>query len=219
MANSDELIIDLTGYKDRVGSRVIPGRYKVRVDDAEQDKTKNGDPMINVFLSIVGGEFEGSTVVDRLLPAHTKAQFRLVGFMQAIGLQTPRKRIRINLAQWRGKLLEVDIEDGEPYNNRVKSEIRGYYRIERAAAADDLLADGLAEFAPGGSYGPSDADRADIEQMKGEVAASSARARGELPPDDLLPDDQLAAEREVAQAPEDDGEIYAPIDLETLDLE
>lgn len=133
MANGDEFTVDLSNYKDRVGSRVVPGRYRVRVDDAEMDQTQAGDTMINVWLVVADGEFEGATVIDRLLPQHPKALFRIVGFMQAIGLPTPKKRLRLNIGQFIGKMLEVDIEDGDPYNGRVKSEVRGYYRIEKKA--------------------------------------------------------------------------------------
>lgn len=127
---ADEVVLDLTNYKDRVGSRVTPGRYKVYVEDAELDSTREGKPMINIWLRVQEGSFEGATVIDRLLPAHEKALFRVVGFMQAIGLPTPKKRMKLNVRQFIGRQLEVDIEDGEPYNGRVKSEIRGYYRIE-----------------------------------------------------------------------------------------
>jgi len=129
----DEVVLDLTNYKDRVGSRVVPGRYRVRVSDAELDKTREGKAMINVWLDVVGGEFAGGTVIDRLLPEHPKALFRVVGFLQAIGQATPKKRLKINVASFVGKQLDVDIEDGEPYNGRVKSEIRGYYRIEKGS--------------------------------------------------------------------------------------
>jgi uncharacterized protein DUF669 len=147
---SDEFVIDLTNYKDRVGSRVTPGRYTVFVEDAETDTTSTGKPMINVWLVIKGGEFEGSTIIDRLLPAHEKALFRVVGFMQAIGMPTPKRQMKLNVNAFRGKTLVVDIEDGEPYNGRVKSEIRGYYKAEQTKGAPARPTsgegDGLDEF-------------------------------------------------------------------------
>jgi hypothetical protein len=180
---NDDVVIDLTNYKDRVGSRVTPGRYRVRVDDAELDKTKNGEPMINVWLTVVKGDFEGSTVIDRLLPAHPKAQFRVVGFMQALGIPTPRKRLKLNVSSFKGRQLDVDIEDGEPYNGRVKSEIRGYNRIEKGSEvggqADledidplDLPEDLPAE--PDREYVDGDEE---LSAMQEDIAASSAAAR------------------------------------------
>ena len=90
--SNDDFELDLTNYKDRVGSRVTPGRYRVYVEDAEMGQTSKKDPMINIWLLIQGGEFDGATIIDRLLPAHEKALFRVVGFMDAIGLPTPKKR-------------------------------------------------------------------------------------------------------------------------------
>lgn len=166
---TDNFVLDLTNYKDRVGQRVSPGRYRVIVEDAEMDKSKAGNQMINLWLRVVGGEFEGATIIDRLTISE-KSLFRVVGFMQAIGLPTPKKRLSLNLAVFTGKLLDIDVEDGEPYNGRVKSEVRGYLRIQGAAtkgvdAPDDLS--GLDEFAPA-PKGPS----AFVEAAAEEVVPS-----------------------------------------------
>lgn len=145
---SDDIIIDLSNYKDRVGSRIAPGRYRVQVEDAEQTKAASGNTMINLWLRVIGTEFDGQTVVDRLVLTE-KSLFRVVGFMQAIGLPTPKKRLKISVRQFIGKVLEVDVEDGDPYNGRVKSEVRGYLRVARSEqddAGDDL--DDLEDDAP-----------------------------------------------------------------------
>lgn len=135
MAGSNEITVDLTEFKDRVGSRLAPGRYRVIVDDAETETARSGNEMILLFFRVLDGDFANSTVVDRLVLT-PNSLFRVVGFMQAIGLPTPRKRMKINLAQFKGKVLEVDVEDGEPYNGRVKSEVRGYLRSTTATPAD-----------------------------------------------------------------------------------
>jgi hypothetical protein len=154
---SEEVNIDLSNYKDRVGNRVLPGRYHVIVEDAEMDKSQAGNQMINLWLRVQGGEFNGAVLVDRLTLTE-KALFRVVGFMQAIGMQTPKKRLRVNIGTFINKGLDVDVDDGEPYNGRVKSEIRGYLRPVRGesngtAAVADLPAD-LEEF--GGAEPPAD---------------------------------------------------------------
>jgi len=146
---ADDLIVDLTNYKDRVGNRVVPGRYSVIVEDAEPDTAKSGNQMVNLWLRVQGGEFDGATIVDRLVLTD-KSLFRVVGFLQAIGLPTPRKRFKINARAFVGRTLDIDVEDGDPYNGRVKSEVRGYMRSiggNTSAAADlddvsDLPTDG-----------------------------------------------------------------------------
>jgi hypothetical protein len=135
---SDDLTIDLSNYKDKVGSRVLPGRYRVIVEDAEKTKAASGNEMINLWLRIQGGEFDGSTIIDRLVLTENSL-FRVVGFMQAIGFPTPKKRISLNLRQFTGKVLDVDIEDGDPYNGRVKSEIRGYFRVAGTAEVEEAV--------------------------------------------------------------------------------
>lgn len=135
---AEELVVDLTQYKDRVGQRVAPGRYKVIVDDTEQDTAKSGNTMINLWLRVMEGEFKDAVIIDRLVLT-PNSLFRVVGFMQAIGLPTPKKRVKINLRQFLNQVLLVDVEDGDPYNGRVKSEVRGYERakdIKREAPAD-----------------------------------------------------------------------------------
>lgn len=133
---SDELTIDLSNYKDKVGSRVTPGRYKVLVEDVESTEARSGNKMINLWFNIQDGEFKGQTIVDRLVLTENSL-FRVVGFMQALGLPTPKKRLKLNLRLFVGKVLEIDVEDGDPYNGRVKSEVRGYSRIPGANGAGE----------------------------------------------------------------------------------
>lgn len=137
---AEEVIIDLSNYKDRVGSRVMPGTYRVQVEDAENTESTNKNPMINLWFTILEGEFAGQTVTDRLVLTE-KSLFRVVGFMQAIGLPTPKKRIKLNTRQFLGRTLDIEVDDGDPYNGRVRSEVRGYRKIQGGqtpAAGDDL---------------------------------------------------------------------------------
>lgn len=128
---SDKVTIDLSNYKDRVGSRIAEGTYRVLVEDAERTEAKSGNTMINLFLRVQGGEFDGATIVDRLVLTE-KSLFRVVAFLQALGLPTPKKRLQLGLDKFIGKQLDVQVEDGEPYNGRVKSEVRGYARITKS---------------------------------------------------------------------------------------
>ena len=138
---SSEITLDLTTYKDRQGSRVDPGRYLVVVDDFELSQSKAGNQMVTLWLRVHGGKSDGSVILDRLVITE-KALFRVVAFMGAIGLPTPRKKLRLNVQTWVGKVLEVDIDDGEPFNGRIKSEIQGYMRptgLGEIAPAQDLM--------------------------------------------------------------------------------
>lgn len=130
--------IDLSDYKDTVGGRVEPGRYRVIVEDADLSKSKAGNQMIVLGLKIIapGTEADGATIVDRLTQT-SGALFRTVNFMQALGMPTPRKRLQINLSKFTGKVVMVDVEDGDEYQGRVKSEVRGYYKVTGGSSTEE----------------------------------------------------------------------------------
>lgn len=134
---SDDLVLDLSNYKDRVGSRLVPDTYRVQVEDAEITESAAKNQMINLWFTVMEGEFQGSTVVDRLVLTE-KSLFRVVGFMQGVGLPTPKKKLKINVRQFVGRVLDIDVEDGEPYNGRIRSEVRGYRKV---AGAQQSVAD------------------------------------------------------------------------------
>jgi Protein of unknown function (DUF669) len=128
--------LDLTGYRDKVGQRVPPGRYRVTVEDAELDTASSGNQMVNLWLRVMTGQQSSSVIVDRLVLT-PKSLFRIVGFMAAIGLPTPRRKMRLNTRLFVGRVLDIDVEDGEPYMGRVKSEVRGYLAVEGAAHGEE----------------------------------------------------------------------------------
>lgn len=186
------MVVDLTNYKDRVGSRVPPGRYRVVVDDVEPDRSSAGNPMINLWLRIQGGEFDGQTLVDRLTITE-KSLFRVVGFMQAIGLPTPKKKLQIQPRKFVGQKLDVDVDDGEPYNGRIKSEVRGYVRIPKSQQASVEEGDGLDEFSQ---------------------STSNPSAEPEAPEQAQANESAPATPTDNASATSDDGEV----DLDAIDL-
>lgn len=188
----DELIVDLTNYKDRVGNRVVPGRYTVVVEDAESDTAKSGNPMVNLWLRVQGGEFDGATIVDRLVITD-KSLFRVVGFLQAIGVPTPKKRFKMNIRGFIGRTLDIDVEDGEPYNGRVKSEVRGYMRAvgggaatEQAADLDDLATETeTASAEPTADTGAADPAASPESSEKPEAKADDTAATDEVDLDEI----------------------------------
>lgn len=127
-ANQDQVVIDLSNYKSKMSARVPEGRYRCVVADTEATTSGNNNPMVVLWLDIVDGDYAGQTIVDRLTMSE-KAMFRVVNFLQAIGLPTPKKKLTVNIVAWRGKVVDVDLHDGEPYNGTVKSEVGGYSRV------------------------------------------------------------------------------------------
>lgn len=178
---STNMTIDLTNYKDRVGSRVPEGTYKVIVDDVEPDTAKSGNPMVNVWFRIHGGDYDGQTITDRLVLTE-KSMFRVVGFLQALGIKTPKKRLSLDISKFVGRSMEITVRDGDPYNGRVKSEVSGYARItEKAEKQSTADIDDVEE--------PADAPE-ELEAEAPEAPAPAApesddASQGEVDLDDL----------------------------------
>lgn len=189
MASSNNIVVDLTNYKDKVGARVPEDTYKVIVEDAEPDTARSGNPMVNLWFRIHGGEHDGATIVDRLVLTD-KSMFRVVGFLQALGIQTPKKRLSLDISKFIGRSLEITVRDGDPYNGRVKSEVSGYAKLAKSAKApvEDLEEPEDSEEV---SSEPTDYDE-DTEPAKAKAASKKKAAeveeddqQGEVDLDDL----------------------------------
>lgn len=125
MSNRDGFFIDLSNFKDRSSAHLTPGKYLVRVIDAELTETKKGDPMVNLFYTVVGTAHDGEPLIDRLTLTE-KAAWRVVKVLRALGVKVEKRNMQIPFKQIIGRTLVVTVEDGEPYNGEVRSEIRDY---------------------------------------------------------------------------------------------
>lgn len=148
------LTFDFTNYKDTSTAHVAPGTYHAEVSDFEETTSKAGNAMFVVYLEITSGPHAGQQIIDRL-PQTEKAMFRSAAFLQALGVKIAKKRISLNPKSLIGRPVDIVVEDGEPYNGRVKSEVREYLRATKPAesrpAADpmeDAAEDEIAEPAP-----------------------------------------------------------------------
>ena len=161
------IIIDLTNFRDRTSARVPEGEYLVNVEDLEMGQTKKGDPMLTVYLKIVGGDQDGLNLVDRLTLSE-RAMFRVVGFLQGLGVKTPRKKISVDPSRIIGKKVRVEVADGEPYNGQVRSEIRSYMRIARTQepeATDLDLAETADEFSEAPEEQAAPVETAEVSEV------------------------------------------------------
>lgn len=137
------LTFDFTNYKDTSTAHVAPGTYHAEVSDFEETTSKAGNAMFVVYLEIVEGPHAGQQIIDRL-PQTEKAMFRSAAFLQALGVKIAKKKIALNPRSLIGRPVDIVVEDGEPYNGKVKSEVREYLRATKPAKAEpenDPLAD------------------------------------------------------------------------------
>ena len=148
------LTFDFTNYKDTSTAHVPAGTYHAEVSDFEETTSKAGNVMFVVYLEIIEGPHAGQQIIDRL-PQTEKAMFRSAAFLQALGVKIAKKRISLNPRGLIGRPVDIVVEDGEPYNGRVRSEVREYLRATKPAKAepaDDPTAgdaeDEVSELAP-----------------------------------------------------------------------
>ena len=146
------LTFDFTNYKDTSTAHVPAGTYRAEVSDFEETTSKAGNAMFVVYLEITQGAHAGQQIIDRL-PQTEKAMFRSAAFLQALGVKiAKKKKIALNPRSLIGRPVDIVVEDGEPYNGRVRSEVREYLRATKPAKAepaDDPMAGEIAELADG----------------------------------------------------------------------
>lgn len=137
------LTFDFTNYKDTSTAHVAPGTYRAEVSDFEETTSKAGNAMFVVYLEITEGPHAGQQIIDRL-PQTERAMFRSAAFLQALGVKIAKKKIALNPKSLIGRPVDIVVEDGDPYNGRVRSEVREYLRATKPAKAepaDDPMAD------------------------------------------------------------------------------
>lgn len=206
-------VVDLSNYKERVGSLIDAGRYTFVIEDAELSKSSKGSFMLEVWLRVFGGDFDGRTVTDRFVYLDasgqpSKALFRLVNLMESLGIPTPRKRLELNVRQFIGRQVGADVEDGAPYNGKIRSEVSGYLKLGGTAQASAAAAsDGLEEFAAE----PTNAELAVEPAPPVEPAQPQVQAPPAAPPTNGAV--QAAPQQQVAQAP-----LPQQVDLDSIDL-
>ena len=93
-----------------------------------------------VYLEITSGPYAGKQIIDRL-PQTEKAMFRSAAFLQALGVKIAKKRIALNPKSLIGRPVDILVEDGEPFNGRVRSEVREYLRATKPSAQAQPAAD------------------------------------------------------------------------------
>lgn len=163
------LTFDFTNYKDTSSAHVPAGTYHAKVSDFEGTTSKAGNAMFVVYLEIIEGPHAGQQLVDRL-PQTEKAMFRSAAFLQALGVKIAKKRISLNPKSLIGRPVDIVVEDGEPYNGLVKSEVREYLRATKPAESGPAAADPMAD--EGEAISPLPSPAPATESAKPELDAT-----------------------------------------------
>src|SRR3546814_12120313 len=82
---------------------------------------------------------------DLRLVTQGKGLFKIVGFMNGLGLPTPKRRLSVNPEAWKNRKVYIDTGMSEPYRGRpATSQIDGYSRYvsEDEATTEAAVVDG-----------------------------------------------------------------------------
>lgn len=129
--------VDFGSMKEGSGSTRVPeDDYVVVIKSAKATTFQSGNSGIEMDLEIAEGKHKGKVVRDRIVFT-PKTLWRLRDLLEAIGIEVPRRVVNLPLKKLMGQELGVTLVDGEPYNNRIKSEVADYLDAETARGAED----------------------------------------------------------------------------------
>src|SRR3546814_19254901 len=77
------------------------------VEDYDFSKSKSGNDMFTIWVRIVTGPYAGNVIIDRLV-TQGKGLFKLVGFMNGLGLPAPKRRLSVNPQAWQNRTVYLD---------------------------------------------------------------------------------------------------------------
>jgi len=209
---ADDLILDLTNYKDTVSNYVAPDKYLVVIEDAELGESSNKKtPQLRLWLRIVGGDFDGSTLVEDLYLTDP-SMFRVVAFLSALGIKTPKKKLQFKLRQFVGRRVHVHVDD-DTYNNRTRSRVAAFERFIGKSGGES---DGLDELEGDGA---EDAVEEAPAKVKAAPKVEAEPAEAPEPEKAAEPEKKKKKEDSADDEDEDDEDDDAEaIDLDELDL-
>jgi len=130
------LTIDFSGVQDGGQSLIPPGDYVFKITKVEQktSKKENGSKYLNWTLKGVNGDAKGSTIYN-ITSLKPTALWNLYNFLVAVGVEVPKKKIKVDLDKVIGKYIGCTIENDEYEGNdgkkRKKSAVAAVYGVRK----------------------------------------------------------------------------------------
>lgn len=122
-------VITVDGSKMQSGGgsvRVPEDDYAAKIDRIERSKVRDGDnagtTMLIVHYKISKGKHKGKVIKDRIVLMESTL-WKLRQLMEALGKKVPGKVFKVDVDKFEGGEVVISVVDGEPYKNRIKSEI------------------------------------------------------------------------------------------------
>lgn len=135
-SSGDVVTVDFEGTESRGGKKSGGGRkhypegdYKVKVKDAKWGRSANKEsPRLEVTYNFTEGKLKGKEIRDDLYLS-PKALWRLRNAMEAMGIQVPDKKVKVNPDKLVGKTCAVTLED-EEYEEKIYSRVTDTYSLD-----------------------------------------------------------------------------------------
>lgn len=139
---SADAVVAEFGHKDAKsggggGARVPEGDYKAKIIKAKKGEAKSsGNTMITWTLKITEGKYKGKKIVDRTV-LQPNSLFRLRNLLECLGVDVPDKTVKVKYAEYVGEEVGITVTDGEPYKNKIKSEVAEYIPVDQVDEDDE----------------------------------------------------------------------------------
>lgn len=143
MAKSTEVNLDFSETETRGGKKgrgarphLPEGDYVARVKSAKMTTSaEKKTPGIELELAITAGKQKGKVLRDTLWLSES-AMWKVRQAMEGMGLKVPSKRVKVDIAKFKGKDVAIALED-EEYNDKVYSKVVDYFLVSEIADDDD----------------------------------------------------------------------------------
>lgn len=137
--DKDTVIVNLKGVtKRRRRARIAEGQYLVKLVRAQAGTTKDtNNPMVTWLFEIVeDAKYNGTHLYyNTVLTDESLWSFR--GVLEALGVKAKDSTMKIPLGRLKDRTCGVEVVDGEPYNNRISSEINDLFPADQLEEEED----------------------------------------------------------------------------------
>lgn len=138
---SDNLFIPFGDWDEadkKEAGRLPEGEYTLKVVDVEVTKIKagpnEGTPGLVVWFKAINAPegLEDTYIVDRFYTMKSTL-WRFSGFLRAVGIKVTQNDMSLPYKQLIGRRVTATLKDGEPFKDKIKSEVAQYAPVPKTA--------------------------------------------------------------------------------------
>lgn len=115
--------------------RLPEADYTAKIVKVEKKRSQNGNLMFVWHFEITEGKYAGKVITDNTVI--TDNPWSLLRLIEATGKKVPKKAVKVNAENYVGEEVGITLADGEPYNNRISSEVVDVMPVDEVNEDDD----------------------------------------------------------------------------------